>query len=73
MSISAPLLADDRAFVEGVRAAVKTHMYGVDEIIDALLVALFTRGHVLLEGNPGLGKTELVKLDCLQLVVREQC
>lgn len=36
-------------------------MYGVEEVMRLCLVALFTGGHVLLEGNPGLGKTELVK------------
>lgn len=33
---------------------------GQDEIIDGVLIALFTEGHVLLEGFPGLGKTLLV-------------
>ena len=33
---------------------------GQDEVIDALLVALFCRGHALLVGVPGLAKTLLV-------------
>ena len=36
-------------------------MYGIDEVLRLCIVALYTDGHVLLEGNPGLGKTELVK------------
>ncbi len=36
-------------------------MYGVDDVIRLCLVALFSDGHILLEGNPGLGKTDLVK------------
>lgn len=34
---------------------------GLDEVIKLCLVAYCTRGHVLLEGNPGLGKTTLAK------------
>lgn len=36
-------------------------MFGLDDVAKLCLVALVTGGHVLLEGNPGLGKTELVK------------
>jgi MoxR-like ATPase len=34
---------------------------GKEETIDEVVAALLARGHVLLEGLPGLGKTELVK------------
>ncbi|MGC8971127.1 MAG: AAA family ATPase [bacterium] len=34
---------------------------GYDEIIEQVLIALFSGGHVLLEGLPGLGKTLMVK------------
>lgn len=34
---------------------------GKEEMIDDVVAALLARGHVLLEGLPGLGKTELVK------------
>jgi MoxR-like ATPase len=34
-------------------------VYGLDEVIHALTVALIGAGHVLLEGPPGLGKTLL--------------
>lgn len=48
-------------FAEAVLQAVRREMFGVDEIIRLSLVAFYTGGHVLLEGNPGFGKTELVK------------
>ena len=36
-------------------------MFGMDEVVRLILTAFYNGGHVLLEGNPGLGKTELVK------------
>src|ERR1700752_998529 len=41
--------------------AVGEELYGVVTVIKLSLAALLSGGHVLLEGNPGLGKTELVK------------
>ena len=46
-----------RAIPERVREG---GMFGLDHVVQALLCALLTDGHVLLEGNPGLGKTALV-------------
>src|SRR6476660_3791687 len=34
---------------------------GKEQMIDEVVAALLARGHVLLEGLPGLGKTEMVK------------
>jgi MoxR-like ATPase len=34
---------------------------GIDTTVDALLIALVARGHVLIQGVPGLGKTLLAK------------
>lgn len=48
-------------YVDQILAKATERMYGVDDVIRLCLVALYTEGHVLLEGNPGLGKTELVK------------
>jgi MoxR-like ATPase len=42
-------------------ARVREKLFGLDEVIRLALVAFYTGGHVLLEGNPGFGKTELVK------------
>ena len=36
-------------------------LLGKEEMIDDVVAALLAQGHVLLEGLPGLGKTELVK------------
>jgi MoxR-like ATPase len=34
---------------------------GQEDIIRQILICLFTHGHILLEGVPGLGKTKLIK------------
>lgn len=52
---------DIKDFTQAVLKQVEKKMFGLDEITRITLVALYTGGHVLLEGNPGLGKTELVK------------
>jgi MoxR-like ATPase len=36
-------------------------LFGKEELIDTVIVGLLAGGHLLLEGLPGLGKTELVK------------
>ncbi|MCC7367158.1 MAG: AAA family ATPase [Chloroflexi bacterium] len=40
---------------------VRLELFDVDEVIRLCLVAFYTDGHVLLEANPGMGKTQLVK------------
>jgi len=46
---------------EGVREAVGQVIVGQQRVVEATLTALLCGGNVLLEGVPGLGKTELVK------------
>jgi MoxR-like ATPase len=43
-----------------LRSEIKKRIYGQDEIIDQVLVSMFSRGHCLLIGVPGLAKTLLV-------------
>lgn len=44
-----------------VRAEVARMIIGQERVVESTLYALFCGGNVLLEGVPGLGKTELVK------------
>ena len=44
-----------------LRAEIGKVMVGHDAIVEGTLVAIFSGGHVLLEGVPGLGKTLLVR------------
>ena len=57
--------ADDLARVTQLRRRVHEELakvyVGSADTTDLLLVALFARGHVLLEGVPGIAKTTLVK------------
>ncbi len=66
---SVTLHRDDLDYVNGVLAGVGRSMFGLDEVVRLLLVALYSGGHVLLEGNPGLGKTQLVNVLCATLGV----
>lgn len=47
--------------VKDLRSEVAKVIIGQNEIIDQLIVSLFSRGHCLLVGVPGLAKTLLVK------------
>jgi MoxR-like ATPase len=48
------------AFVEAVRQRVGESVVGQDTVVERLLIALLTGGHLLLQGMPGLAKTLLV-------------
>jgi MoxR-like ATPase len=44
-----------------IRTEVSRALLGQDEVVEQVLLAIFARGHVLIEGVPGLGKTLLVR------------
>ncbi len=52
---------DPRAALVAVRAEVAKAVVGQDAAVSGLVVALLCRGHVLLEGVPGVAKTLLVR------------
>jgi MoxR-like ATPase len=47
-------------FLDGVRTRIGTVVVGQDVVVERILIALLTGGHLLLEGVPGLAKTLLV-------------
>ncbi len=53
--------AASRGAVEKVLYEVKKTIVGQDLLLERLLVALLSRGHILVEGVPGLAKTLAVK------------
>ncbi len=46
---------------EALEDEIRRVFVGQDEVLNSVLVAIFARGHVLLEGVPGVGKTLLVR------------
>ncbi|NUQ25826.1 MAG: AAA family ATPase [Saprospiraceae bacterium] len=51
----------DSAFVERLNAETAKVIVGQQYMIDRLMIGLLTKGHVLLEGLPGLAKTLAIK------------
>ncbi|UII19488.1 AAA family ATPase [Fulvivirga ligni] len=52
-----------------VRQEIKKLLIGQDQLVDLMMVSLFTQGHILLEGVPGLAKTMGAKLFAKSLSV----
>jgi len=50
-----------RRVADMLRARVRNHVMGRDDVIELVLVSLFCDGHILLEDYPGSGKTTLAK------------
>lgn len=48
--------------LDQLRQQINRGLVGQEEVVDQVLIALISNGHVLLEGVPGLGKTLLVRL-----------
>lgn len=55
------LLADWRARALTLESALNSVMLGIPGAVRSVLLALFARGHVLLEGDVGVGKTTLLQ------------
>jgi MoxR-like ATPase len=55
------LIAQSSAWVTPLRNEIARVLVGQADLVDRLLVALLTNGHVLLEGVPGLAKTLAVR------------
>jgi MoxR-like ATPase len=53
--------ADFSATCERILSEVGRVLVGQDELVEQVLTAILARGHVLIEGVPGLGKTLLVR------------
>jgi MoxR-like ATPase len=57
---AAPRFVDTRAFLHQIRTNVGSVVVGQDVVVERVLIALLTSGHLLLQGVPGLAKTLLV-------------
>jgi MoxR-like ATPase len=54
-------IALEKMAIEQLKKEISKVIIGQEEMIDSLIIALLTEGHVLLEGLPGLAKTLTVK------------
>jgi MoxR-like ATPase len=48
-------------YVDTITAQVRRHVFGLDATVRALAMAQLARGHALLQGPPGIGKTLLAR------------
>jgi MoxR-like ATPase len=53
--------SDDRQPMEQVLYEIKKVIVGQDQLLERLAIALLARGHILVEGVPGLAKTLAIK------------
>jgi len=54
-------LGEFKGRFDDLKSEIQKAIVGYDELLSDTLVAIFSQGHVLLEGVPGLGKTFLVR------------
>jgi MoxR-like ATPase len=55
------LISQQAKTIESLRQEVNKILIGQEKLMDRMLIALITGGHILLEGVPGLAKTTAVK------------
>lgn len=53
-------IAEESEYIDTLMQAIGTVIVGQHDLIQKLLIAMLSRGHVLLEGVPGLAKTLMV-------------
>ena len=61
MGINEEMIKEVASKLELCRNEIAKGIIGQEEIVNTVLIAIFSGGNVLLEGMPGLGKTQLVK------------
>jgi MoxR-like ATPase len=54
-------IKEESAFIDLLKREINRVIVGQDKMIDRLLIALLGKGHILLEGVPGLAKTLAIK------------
>ncbi len=52
---------EKHVLITGIKSEMGKVLVGQHDLVDRLLIGLFTKGHILIEGVPGLAKTSAVK------------
>ncbi|MFN8576997.1 MAG: MoxR family ATPase [Candidatus Sericytochromatia bacterium] len=55
------IVKQENNFINQIRKEISKVVVGQSQMVDSLLMSLFSNGHILLEGVPGLAKTTAVK------------
>jgi MoxR-like ATPase len=63
-------ISDIRALADKLRAEMAKVIIGQDDTLKLMMTALFSGGHILLEGPPGTAKTLLARTFCRSLSLR---
>ncbi len=63
-------ITDIQALADTLRAEIGKAIIGQADTIDLMLTALFSGGHILLEGPPGTAKTLLARVFCQSLSLK---
>ncbi|MBW8880088.1 MAG: MoxR family ATPase [Asticcacaulis sp.] len=64
------LISDIQTLAQRLRAEIAKVIIGQADTVDLMLTALFSGGHILLEGPPGTAKTLLARTFCQSLSLR---
>ena len=62
MNTASPFSPRIAQYITDIRSRIGTVVVGQDVVVERLLIALFSSGHLLLQGVPGLAKTLLVSV-----------
>jgi len=55
------MISQQASLIESLRSEIAKVLVGQEKLVDRMLIALITGGHILLEGVPGLAKTTAIK------------